>query len=170
MLSRFIIRKEEQSFTESISLEKLTSKLEGLIEGEDKKTAWSTFTIQFTTKFAVHSFESSIKRLLDRFESSVEEVTLAVCYLENVVPSISYLQTHENILLALAGCLIIAAKFLNDECYENAYFAFLLNCNVSLLNRVEADLLKLLEFRLFVQLPKFNECLSSVSQYSIYLP
>jgi hypothetical protein len=102
-------------------------------------------------------------RIQKYFAFTDECIVLIALYIERVVQSCPHFKlthvTSHKLLLATAA---IAAKFHDDEYYDNKFFAKVGGVTTKRLNGMEAELLRMLDWRLYVERSDFDRCLSKM--------
>lgn len=81
---------------------------------------------------------------------------LALIYIDRLALNKGLKLTVLNIHRLLITCIMIAAKFHDDLFYNNDFYAKLGGLSLSELNKLEQELLTLLDFSLFVAVPTYN--------------
>mmetsp|Transcript_22711 Transcript_22711/g.31133 ORF Transcript_22711/g.31133 Transcript_22711/m.31133 type:complete len:740 (-) Transcript_22711:255-2474(-) len=81
---------------------------------------------------------------------------LALIYIDRLALNKGLKLTVLNIHRLLITCIMVAAKFHDDLFYNNDFYAKLGGLSLTELNKLELELLKLLDFSLFVAVPVFD--------------
>nr|GMD45336.1 cyclin-P3-1-like isoform X2 [Ipomoea batatas] len=81
---------------------------------------------------------------------------VAYIYLERFLSQTAGFLTSLNVHRLLITSIMLAAKFLDDDCYNNAYYAKVGGITNSELNKLEMKFLTSLDFRLHVRVDTFN--------------
>jgi len=107
----------------------------------------SEFKMLFNTQ-THHNLEDCLASLARRLPLSCEAFTLSLYYIDLLQSAHDGLVTWLNIERLFAVGIVLASKFAYDRVYTNNYYARVLGVDVSMLNRMEVAMLRLLDFNL----------------------
>eukprot|EP00211_Chloroparvula_japonica_P014379 CAMPEP_0119139104 /NCGR_PEP_ID=MMETSP1310-20130426/26886_1 /TAXON_ID=464262 /ORGANISM="Genus nov. species nov., Strain RCC2339" /LENGTH=239 /DNA_ID=CAMNT_0007130363 /DNA_START=104 /DNA_END=823 /DNA_ORIENTATION=- len=115
-----------------------------------------------TTRFhCVCTPDISLKKYLKRIsrytDCNVETVVCAVIYVLRVSRRADITVTCLNIHRLLITSVVVAMKYVEDECFTNRYMAKVGGVSLSELNRLETQFLKNLEFSLDITPENFEQ-------------
>lgn len=68
------------------------------------------------------------------------------------------------------GALIVASKYLHDFSYKNTAWSSITGLSVNEINIIEANFLKLVDYKLFVSVEKFKSWSEQLYYFSMKLP
>jgi len=105
------------------------------------------FKMLFNTQ-THHNLEECLSSLARRLPLSCEAFTLSLYYIDLLQSAHDGLVTWLNIERLFAVGIVLASKFAYDRVYTNNYYARVLGVEVSMLNRMEVAMLRLLDFNL----------------------
>jgi len=95
-----------------------------------------------------HNLEDCLASLARRLPLSCEAFTLSLYYIDLLQSAHDGLVTWLNIERLFAVGIVLASKFAYDRVYTNNYYARVLGVDVTMLNRMEVAMLRLLDFNL----------------------
>ncbi|VVA12707.1 PREDICTED: cyclin-P3-1 [Prunus dulcis] len=103
----------------------------------------------------------SIRRYIERIfkysSCSPSCFVVAYIYIERFLQRTGICLTSLNIHRLLITSIMVAAKFMDDECYSNAYHAKIGGVSLSELNKLEIEFLLSLDFKLHVTINTFGK-------------
>ncbi|KAL0005914.1 hypothetical protein SO802_013475 [Lithocarpus litseifolius] len=128
-------------------LERTISKNEKLLKVSKKKDA---VTIFHGLKAPILSIQQYVERIFKYSKCSPSCFVVAYIYIEKFLQRTDANLTPLNVHRILITSIMVAAKFMDDECHENAYYAKVGGISTAELNSLELNFLFNLDFRLFV--------------------
>ncbi|KDP23522.1 hypothetical protein JCGZ_23355 [Jatropha curcas] len=138
-------------------LERSIQKNESLFDESRKK---DTVTVFHGSRSPSLSIRQYIERVFKYSRCSTSCFVVSYIYIERFLHRMDVSLTSLNVHRLLITSIMVAAKFLDDECYNNAYYAKVGGVSTAEMNRMEMKLLFNLDFRLQVTVEGFkNYCL-----------
>ncbi|KAL1802311.1 hypothetical protein ACET3Z_030958 [Daucus carota] len=108
----------------------------------------------------------SIKQYIDRIfkysNCSPSCLVVAYIYMDKFLQQVGDRLTSLNVHRLLITSIVLAAKYVEDECYSNAYYAKVGGVSKEEMNRMEMKFLVSIDFRLHVTLETFNRYCSQL--------
>ncbi|VFQ98744.1 unnamed protein product [Cuscuta campestris] len=132
---------------------------------KNNKAAWkknkdNTYNLLVAVFHGSRAPSLTVHQYLDRIfrysDCSPACFVVAYIYLDRFVARTGAVLTSLNVHRLLITSVMLAAKFLDDRCYNNGYYARVGGISNSELNKLELKLLTALHFQLHVTLPTFN--------------
>ncbi|KAK8698094.1 hypothetical protein V6N13_114225 [Hibiscus sabdariffa] len=146
----------------------LSSVLERSIRGNEKLLAASKIkdgmTIFHGTKEPSLNVRQYVERIFKYCKCSNSCFVVAIIYIDRFLQRIDAYLTSLNVHRLLITSVLVAAKFMDDQCYNNAYYAKVGGVSRDELNRLEMKLLFDLDFRLHVTTDVFNKYWLKIQQ------
>ncbi|KAL9248099.1 hypothetical protein vseg_021459 [Gypsophila vaccaria] len=141
-------------------LSNMASILERTVQRNEKvlrrsKTKQSV-TIYHGTKAPTMSIRQYLSRVFEYSNCSPSCYVVAYVYMERFIQQSECYVTALNVHRLLLACVLVAVKFLEDECFNNAYFAKIGGVSTAEINRLEIKLLLTLNYRFHVTLETFD--------------
>ena len=146
-------------------IEAVTSMLETYLQNT-KDTGNSSSTFFHTNRPPNIPIRLYLKRLEEYMKCSEETYILALIYLDRIT-------TRERSFIINSYCihrvffsgLVIAAKFFEDKFYKNSYYSRVGGISNSELNVLELQFLKMIDFKLFVEVEEYENYRHTLMQY-----
>ncbi|CAI9102236.1 OLC1v1000475C1 [Oldenlandia corymbosa var. corymbosa] len=135
-------------------LEKSILKNEKLLKGSNKK---EVVTVFHGSRVPALSIRQYIERIFKYANCSPSCFVVAYIYLDRFLQQTKSCLTSLNVHRLLITSFVLAAKYVEDECYNNAYYAKVGGITTSEMNKLEMKLLVNLEFRLHVDVQTFDD-------------
>ncbi|CDP15519.1 unnamed protein product [Coffea canephora] len=136
------------------TLEKSILKNEKLLKATNVKDVITIF-------HGLRAPELSIRRYIERIfkyaNCSPSCFVVAYIYMERFLHQTNGYLTSLNAHRLLITCFMLAAKFVEDECYNNAYYAKVGGISTTEMNRLETKLVVAIDFRLHVSVETFDD-------------
>ncbi|XP_039019183.1 cyclin-P3-1-like [Hibiscus syriacus] len=146
----------------------LSSVLERSVRRNEK------FLVRSKTKDSMTIFHGSkepslnirqyVERIFKYCKCSNSCFVVAVIYIDRFLQRIDAYLTSLNVHRLLITSVLVAAKFMDDQCYNNAYYAKVGGVSREELNRLEMKFLFDLDFRLHVTTEVFNKYWLKIQQ------
>lgn len=136
-------------------LEKSLQKNEKLLTTSRRKDA---ITIFHGSRSPTLSIRQYIERVFKYSRCSASCFVVAYIYINKFLQQTDAFLTSLNAHRLLITSIMVAAKFLDDECYDNAYYARIGGVSTAEMNRMEMKFLFNLDFRLHVTAEVFMNC------------
>lgn len=141
----------------SAVLERSIQKNEKLVKASGGR---DTVTIFHGSRAPALSIRQYIDRIFKYSSCSPSCFVVAYVYLERYLQQTDVYLTTLNVHRLLITSVMLAAKYIDDECYNNAYFAKVGGISTAEMNNLEMKLLATIDFRLHVPMETFdNYCL-----------
>ncbi|KAH9611486.1 hypothetical protein KSS87_010183 [Heliosperma pusillum] len=138
-------------------LETSVQKNDILLEGAQIEDALSTFHGSRSPPVSIRQY---IERIFKYAGCSPSCFIVAYIYVDRYLQQSEAFLTSLNVHRLLVTSVMVAAKFIDDAFYNNAYYAKVGGVSISEMNRLEMKLLFSLDFRLQVDVETFrNYCL-----------
>ncbi|EEF49826.1 cyclin-P3-1 [Ricinus communis] len=134
-------------------LERSTQKNDRLLEGSRRKDVVTVFHGSRSPSLSIRQY---IERVFKYTKCSTSCFVVAYIYVERFLRRMDACLTSLNVHRLLITSIMLAAKFLDDECYNNAYYAKVGGVSTPEMNRMETKLLFNLDFRLQVTVEAFR--------------
>lgn len=134
-------------------LEQTIHKNEKFLKRSRKKDG---VTIFHGSRVASLSIRLYIDRIFKYSKCSPSCFVAAYIYMERFLEDTNGYLTSLNAHRLLIACVLVAAKFLEDVCFDNAYYAKIGGVSTTELNKLELKLLFSLNFRLHVTVETFD--------------
>ncbi|GKV08981.1 hypothetical protein SLEP1_g20547 [Rubroshorea leprosula] len=131
----------------SCVLEKSVRRNEKSLEGSRRK---DEITVFHGSKAPGLSIRQYLDRILRYSSCSNSCFVVAHIYIDRYLQTTGARLTSLNVHRLLITSILIAAKFLDDDCLDNAYYAKVGGVSTAEMNRLEMKLLFSLDFRLHV--------------------
>lgn len=159
-LGLVVSRGEKNSSTPRV-LSILSSVLERSIQKNESSSKASknkeVVTIFHSSKSPSLSIRQFIERIFKYSSCSPSCFVVAYIYLDRFLQRINGCLTRLNVHRLLITSFLVAAKFVEDECYNNAYYAKIGGISVAEMNKLEMNFLFTLEFKLHVTTEVFTK-------------
>ncbi|KAJ9180225.1 hypothetical protein P3X46_008497 [Hevea brasiliensis] len=138
------------------ALERCIQKNERLLDGSRRKDVVTVFHGSRPPSLSIRLY---IERIFKYSKCSNSCFVVAYIYMERFLHKMDAYLTSFNVHRLLITNIMVAAKFLDDECYNNAYYAKIGGVSTAEMNRMEMKFLFNLDFRLQVTVEGFrNYC------------
>ncbi|XP_050224561.1 cyclin-P3-1 [Mercurialis annua] len=134
-------------------LEKSILKNEKLFDGSRRK---EVITVFHGSRSPYLSIKQYIERIFKYAKCSNSCFLVAYIYIERFLRGNDSYLTRLNVHRLLITSIMLAAKFLDDECYNNAYYAKVGGVSTAEMNRMETKFIFSLEYRLQVTVEVFR--------------
>ncbi|KAK4741555.1 hypothetical protein SAY87_025143 [Trapa incisa] len=134
-------------------LERLVQKNERLIETAQIKNIPTVFHGMRAPALSIHQY---IDRIFKYFGCSPSCFVVAQIYVDRFLKVTDGHLTSLNVHRLLITSITIAAKFIDDAFFNNAYYAKVGGVSTSELNRLEVEFLFGINFRLYVSVDTFT--------------
>ncbi|GAB4855538.1 hypothetical protein Ancab_024158 [Ancistrocladus abbreviatus] len=135
-------------------LEKSVQKNEKLFKSSRKKESVTIFHGSIAPPLSIRQY---IERISKYAKCSPSCFVVAFIYMERYIQRTNSYFTSLNVHRLLITSVVLAAKFIDDECFNNAYYAKVGGVSTGELNELEWEFLSSLDFRLHVTLDDFDE-------------
>ncbi|XP_044483790.1 cyclin-P3-1-like [Mangifera indica] len=135
-------------------LERAIQKNESLLQASKKKDVVTIFQGSRVPSLSIRQY---IERIFKYSSCSPSCFVVAYIYIDRFLQQLNAYLTSVNAHRLLITSIMIAAKFIDDECYNNAYFAKIGGVSTAEMNRLEISFLFTLEFRLHVTAEVFRK-------------
>jgi len=97
------------------------------------------------------SIQVYLHRLLEKFRCSQECLILAMIYIDRFTENQPrFVMKTTNIYRLMMTAIVVAAKFLDDHCYKNSYYARAAGVSLQEMNELEGELLNAIDFNCHV--------------------
>ncbi|XP_074311561.1 cyclin-U1-1-like [Silene latifolia] len=155
LINDFNVRKSPEILSIlSNVLEKSIHTNEKLLKRSRKK---DIVTIFHGTRAPTLSIRRYIDRVFEYSRCSPSCLVVAYVYLDWFIQQTSSYVTSLNVHRLLVTCVLVAVKFLEDEHYDNSYFAKIGGISRAEMNNLEMKLLSTLNYKLHVSIDTFNQ-------------
>ncbi|CAB4315600.1 unnamed protein product [Prunus armeniaca] len=134
--------------------EKSIRKNEKLIRRSKMKDVITMFHASEVPALSIRRY---IERIFKYSSCSPSCFVVAYIYIERFLQRRGICLTSLNIHRLLITSIMVAAKFMDDECYSNAYYAKIGGVSLSELNKLEVEFLLSLDFKLHVTIDMFGK-------------
>ncbi|KAK6233126.1 hypothetical protein SCA6_003199 [Theobroma cacao] len=139
----------------------LSSILERSIQRNEKLVGGSrrmdVVTIFHGTKAPALGIRQYVERIFKYSKCSNSCFVVALVYVDRFLERMGAHLTSLNVHRLLITSFMVAAKFIDDQCYNNAYYAKVGGVSTEEMNELEMKLLFSLDFRLHVTTEVFNK-------------
>lgn len=98
-----------------------------------------------------------LERIIQYVKCSGESLVMALVYIDRLIEKGAFMLTKHNAHRLLITCVLVAAKLFDDEYYSNAVFAKVGGVSVIELNKLELELLYLLQFSTHVSTHEYGQ-------------
>ncbi|XP_065854059.1 cyclin-P3-1 [Euphorbia lathyris] len=154
-------------------LQLLSSVLEKsiLLDGSARKK--DVITVFHGSKSPSLTIKQYIERIFRYSKCSASCFVVGYIYIRRFLLQMDAFLSHLNVHRLLITSIMLAAKFLDDQCCNNAYYAKVGGVSTAEMNRMEMKFLFKLDFRLQVTLEDFrNSCFNlereTIGDYHIH--
>jgi len=112
----------------------------------------TTFASPFQAKNQPRvSIQVYLHRILEKVRCSQECLILALIYIDRYTESQpKFVMQTTNIYRLMMTAMVVAAKFLDDHCYKNSYYARAAGMSLQEMNELEKELLNGIDFNCYV--------------------
>ena len=111
----------------------------------------ATACTRFESAYAPEiSIEAYVERVYKFSKASNCVYVIAMIYIDRLIEGEGLVVTALNVHRLFITCILVAAKFYDDEFFKNAFYATLGGIDASEMNMLEIDLLNMIKFSLFV--------------------
>lgn len=117
-----------------------------------------------------HNLEDCLASLARRLPLSCEAFTLSLYYIDMLQNVHDGLVTWLNMERLFAVGIVLASKFAYDRVYTNNYYARVLGVDVTVLNRMEVTMLRLLDFKLTPDAERWTQLHAFVASVAFEVP
>ncbi|KAI5658885.1 hypothetical protein M9H77_27678 [Catharanthus roseus] len=145
----------------SSALEKCIQKNEKGLKASSQK---EVITIFHGSRVPALSIRQYIDRIFKYSNCSPSCFVVAYIYLERFLHQMDIHLTSLNAHRLLITSFMLACKFVEDECYNNAYYAKVGGITTAEINRLEMKLLASIDFKLHVDEETFNTYCSQLEE------
>ncbi|KAK9756746.1 hypothetical protein RND81_01G118200 [Saponaria officinalis] len=135
-------------------LEKNIQKNEKMLKKSRKK---EKVTIFHGTKAPTLNIREYMSRVFKYSKCSASCLVVAYIYMDLFIQQTSCYVTSLDVHRIFVTCLLLGVKFLEDECFNNSYFAKIGGVSCAEMNKLELKLLSTLNYRLHVTLETFDQ-------------
>eukprot|EP00929_Paragymnodinium_shiwhaense_P119038 TRINITY_DN90925_c0_g1_i1.p1 TRINITY_DN90925_c0_g1~~TRINITY_DN90925_c0_g1_i1.p1 ORF type:complete len:289 (+),score=41.22 TRINITY_DN90925_c0_g1_i1:149-1015(+) len=150
----------EQSSIELLLLQGLAKVLQTKLapDAEPKLRPWRRTCFHGKDTETPPNFEDYLAKLHWFFECSGSAFVVALIYLDRLCKAHSSLQfTDSTCHRLMLGCLVVALKYHDDEYpYKNSWYADIGDIPIHVLNDMELQVCRLLDWKLFVQTEEYE--------------
>jgi len=146
--SDFLQEKSEERSTFGRAVGRVLSRAALMTSMNSSKVPTSGEFKQLFNTQTHHNLEDCLASLARRLPLSCEAFTLSLYYIDLLQSAHDGLVTWLNIERLFAVGIVLASKFAYDRVYTNNYYARVLGVDVTMLNRMEVAMLRLLDFNL----------------------
>ncbi|KAL9447353.1 hypothetical protein AB3S75_014923 [Citrus x aurantiifolia] len=140
-------------------LERSIQKNESSSKASKKKEVVTIFHCSQAPSLSIRQY---IERIFKYSRCSPSCSVVAYIYLDRFLQRISGCLTRLNVHRLLITSFLVAAKFVDDECYNNAYYAKIGGISTAEMNKLELNFLFTLEFNLHVTTEVFAKYCSQL--------
>ncbi|KAJ6852523.1 cyclin-P3-1-like isoform X2 [Iris pallida] len=134
-------------------LEKAAQKNDRLLDSKKRKEIVTMFHGFRAPNISIKSY---MERIFKYSKCSPSCFILAQIYIDRFLQQPDFLLTSFNVHRLLMTSVVIAAKFIDDAFFKNAYYARVAGVSTEEMNRMELNLLFSLDFRLQVNMGTFG--------------
>jgi len=121
-----------------------------IVKRTDRLATTSTSPFQAKTQPRV-SIQVYLHRILEKFRCSQECLILALIYIDRFTENQpKFVMKTTNIYRLMMTAMVVAAKFLDDHCYKNSYYARAGGISLQEMNELEGELLDGIDFNCHV--------------------
>ncbi|KAK9689197.1 hypothetical protein RND81_09G042600 [Saponaria officinalis] len=113
-------------------------------------------TIYHGTRPPTLSIRQYLSRVFEYSNCSPSCFVVGYIYMEKFIQQSGCYVTTLNVHRILLACVLVAVKFLEDECFNNAYLAKIGGVSTAEINRLEIKLLLTLNYRIYVSPEAFH--------------
>ncbi|XP_057497751.1 cyclin-P3-1-like [Actinidia eriantha] len=142
-------------------LEKTIQKNERSIKASKRK---EVITVFHGSKAPALSIRQYIERIFKYSSCSPSCFVVAYIYLDRFIQQRGAYLTSLNVHRLLITSVMLAAKFLDDEYYNNEHYARVGGVSTAEMNKLELDFLFSIDFKLFASVETFNSYCSSLEK------
>lgn len=148
----------------------LSSTLEKCIQKNEKRLKASSssqkevITVFHGSRVPALSIRQYIERIFKYSNCSPSCFVVAYIYLERFLHRKDIHLTSLNVHRLLITSFMLAVKFLEDECYNNAYYAKVGGITTAEINKLEMKFLMSIDFRLHVSVETFDAYCSHLEE------
>ncbi|XVF57433.1 hypothetical protein PTKIN_Ptkin06aG0204900 [Pterospermum kingtungense] len=142
-------------------LERSIQRNKNLPEGSKYK---DVITIFHGSKPPAMSIRKYIERIFKYSKCSNSCFVVALIYIDRFLQVMDAYLTSLNVHRLLLTSVMVAAKFMDDQCYNNAYYAKVGGISTEEINRLEMKFLFCLDFRLHVTTEVFAKYCSKIER------
>ncbi|KAL3349565.1 hypothetical protein AABB24_022600 [Solanum stoloniferum] len=135
-------------------IERSVQKNEKALKGSNKR---GVVTVFHGARAPVLTVQQYIERIFKYSNCSPSCFVVAYIYLERFLSLTDCLLTSLNVHRLLITSIMLAVKFVDDDCYNNAYYAKVGGITTTELNKLEMKFLAALDFRLHVTVESFDK-------------
>ncbi|KAH9689197.1 Cyclin-P3-1 [Citrus sinensis] len=140
-------------------LERSIQKNESSSKASKKKEVVTIFHCLQAPSLSIRQY---IERIFKYSRCSPSCFVVAYIYLDRFLQQINGCLTRLNVHRLLITSFLVAAKFVDDECYNNAYYAKIGGISTAEMNKLELNFLFTLEFKLHVTTEVFAKYCSQL--------
>jgi Cyclin len=152
------LKVSESDYFKQNSIHLLSTVLSRLIEVNDQSTDRNARSTRFhSVSVPDIPLQKYLKRISRYTDCNYETLVCAVMYLLRVSRRSSVLITSLSVHRLLITSIVIAMKYIEDECYTNRYMAKVGGISLAELNRLEVSFLKKLDFCLCIHPENFEQ-------------
>ena len=105
----------------------------------------------------LNKYTEFIMLLVECLEVTEEQLILGTTYFDHLLGINFYESSTTLPLLLFAACCLVSSKILFDETYCNDSYAEAIGVPLSVVNKAESEVLKMLNYKLIVNTRKFNQ-------------
>ncbi|KAK4339618.1 hypothetical protein RND71_041080 [Anisodus tanguticus] len=148
-------------------LERSVQKNEKALKGSKER---GVVTVFHGTIAPVLTVQQYIERIFKYSNCSPSCFVVAYVYLERFLNLTDFLLTSLNVHRILITSIVLAVKIVDDDCYNNAYYAKVGGITTPELNKLEMKFLAALDFQLHVSVESFDKyCLQLEKEANVKL-
>ncbi|KAJ5066059.1 hypothetical protein M0811_03392 [Anaeramoeba ignava] len=137
----------------STNISNLLSQLVNLCEDEEKDTN-NIFSVDLPS-ISIHDY---VQRLVDNLRCSQQCFVVAIAYILRIIKQNSNIfLTKYNIHRFLVTAVMSAAKFFDDQFYNNKFYATVGGIPLEEMNKLELEFLFLIDFQLVISREEFTK-------------
>lgn len=145
----------------------LANVLETLIDANKKYQSASQVVTKFQCSYAPDvSIISYLERIRKYAKCSDCCFVISLIYIDRMIESCNVVLTSLNVHRLLITSIMLAAKFMDDLFYNNAFYAKLGGVSVLELNALEIEFLQKIQFTLFVSPESYSKYLSELRRFT----
>ncbi|OEL34458.1 Cyclin-P3-1 [Dichanthelium oligosanthes] len=137
----------------SVYLDKTVKQNEELLDSRKIKESATIFHGQRVPELSIKLYA---ERIFKYAQCSPSCFVLGLIYMERYLQQPNIYMTSFSVHRMLITSVVVAAKFIDDSCFNNAYYGRVGGISTREMNRLELDLLFSLDFRLKVNLETFR--------------
>lgn len=146
----------------SAVLESFLSKALSRSPLQTKSTTTSIFDAKKEPRISIAGYVARFRKFADCSESCYIS---ALVYLDRLIQCTSYEITPLNVHRLYLATMVLSIKFNEDRYYDNEYYAALGGVDSDELRALEAEMMRLLDFKLFISYSKFRDYLTAMERY-----